>query len=414
MALIVNDKCTGCAACYNICPVTAISIDADSMGFFRAKRDSNICINCGKCDDVCNRRNTIHFIKPSNPFVYAAWSKNTDACKSSNSGAMFYEFATQVIKNEGVVFGAAFDKNLDLQHTYAETLIDVKKLMHSKFVQSYIGDTLIRVKKFLDEDRLVLFVGAPCQIKGLYAYLQQDYENLITAQFPCFGLPPQRFFKDYIKYFTNNNIENISSVLFEVQMDEDVNKRFFVCKMKDGSLISERAVTNKYIKAWNKKLCIDNHCFECKDNLLPFSADIVWGNYWHIGEIESFPVNKIEYENGISMLILNTDKALTLFEQVKPNINYYKRTLKEAITYHYQFQATLATHICTKKQYKSSERLEFMSDYQRLTFVELMNKYFPNKEEMLISVRLASLLSSKITARIWRLIYYLQMVQNKL
>ena len=53
--LLVIDKqnCCGCSACYSICPVNAIVMEADKEGFLYPRVDHNKCIKCFKCLKVC-------------------------------------------------------------------------------------------------------------------------------------------------------------------------------------------------------------------------------------------------------------------------------------------------------------------------------------------------------------------------
>jgi ferredoxin len=49
MAAVVNaEKCTGCEACVDSCPLDAISMK-DSIAFV----DADTCGDCGACIDVC-------------------------------------------------------------------------------------------------------------------------------------------------------------------------------------------------------------------------------------------------------------------------------------------------------------------------------------------------------------------------
>lgn len=47
--MVEKDKCIGCGACMQLCPVGAISFDEDG----KAKIDPNICIKCGTCEASC-------------------------------------------------------------------------------------------------------------------------------------------------------------------------------------------------------------------------------------------------------------------------------------------------------------------------------------------------------------------------
>ena len=50
-----SDKilCCGCAACYSVCPVEAISMKADEKGFWYPQIDEEKCIRCQRCKNVC-------------------------------------------------------------------------------------------------------------------------------------------------------------------------------------------------------------------------------------------------------------------------------------------------------------------------------------------------------------------------
>jgi len=48
VAIITQDKCTGCADCVESCPTEAIVIEAE-----KAKVDEDKCADCGACTDTC-------------------------------------------------------------------------------------------------------------------------------------------------------------------------------------------------------------------------------------------------------------------------------------------------------------------------------------------------------------------------
>jgi len=50
MAYVIDkEKCVGCGACKDACPVDAISSDADGKMVI----DPDKCISCGTCSAVC-------------------------------------------------------------------------------------------------------------------------------------------------------------------------------------------------------------------------------------------------------------------------------------------------------------------------------------------------------------------------
>ena len=142
----VNEKCTGCMACYNACPVGAIEIVQDEKGFYEPKIIKEKCIKCKKCKLVCPEVNPRE--KNDNPTVYAAWAKQKDIRENSTSGGIFSNIATKVLEADGVVFGAMFDENFKVVHSYVTKIENLVRLRGSKYVQSFIGDSLKQVEYY--------------------------------------------------------------------------------------------------------------------------------------------------------------------------------------------------------------------------------------------------------------------------
>ena len=54
-------------------------------------------------------------------------------------------------------------------------------------------------REFLNQGRTVLFTGTPCQIAGLHSFLRRTYENLITMDFLCHGVPSPKVWRMYLE-----------------------------------------------------------------------------------------------------------------------------------------------------------------------------------------------------------------------
>lgn len=52
-----KSECCGCAACFNICPMGAITMKKDEKGFLYPFIDRNQCIGCLQCIKVCPLKN---------------------------------------------------------------------------------------------------------------------------------------------------------------------------------------------------------------------------------------------------------------------------------------------------------------------------------------------------------------------
>ena len=169
--IIEKNKCTGCTACLNICPNKAIEFIEDEEGFKYPKIIQDKCINCGLCKKTCP---ILNYEKRFHLKSYACYNKNIEERLNSSSGGIFILLAKYILKNGGVVFGAAFDQQNNLYHVKVDNMNDVKSLMGSKYLQSDLKGIFAKVKEDLKQQKKVLFTGTPCQVEGLKRFLKKD------------------------------------------------------------------------------------------------------------------------------------------------------------------------------------------------------------------------------------------------
>ena len=106
-----------------------ISMTADSEGFKYPIADPNICISCGKCEQVCpmgaSKQDSLRI-------AYAVRVQRYE--QESSSGGVFSALAERTISEGGVVFGAAYDENLKLRHLKVNDMSMLGYLRGSKYV----------------------------------------------------------------------------------------------------------------------------------------------------------------------------------------------------------------------------------------------------------------------------------------
>ena len=110
--------CSGCSACADVCPVTAISMKADGKGFLYPKIDEEKCIHCGKCDRVCGftPKETTEFELPK---AYGIKHRDEATRLTSRSGAAFIAFSDYVLDQGGVIYGTAMQEDFSTAATEA-------------------------------------------------------------------------------------------------------------------------------------------------------------------------------------------------------------------------------------------------------------------------------------------------------
>ena len=114
------------------------------------------------------------------PRVYACWNKDEEVRFQSASGGVFSALANYILDNDGVVFGAAYNDDMKVEHIGVIRKEELGRLRSSKYVQSDIGYSYVEVQNLLRQNKKVLFSGTPCQVAALHAFLGKDYENLLT------------------------------------------------------------------------------------------------------------------------------------------------------------------------------------------------------------------------------------------
>ena len=311
-----KEKCNGCHACTNICPKNCISMDIDNEGFWYPKVDMNKCIDCNLCEKVCPIIN-IPEREEKETIVYACKNKNDQIRMDSSSGGVFTLLCKEVINNGGVVFGAAFDEKFNVKHSYAETIIDCEKFRGSKYVQSKIGETFKEAKQFLNDGRVVMFSGTPCQIAGLRNYLIKKYDKLILIDIACHGVPSPLVYRKYIDRLQVENDGQVKNISFR-DKSTGWNTYSFNVEFENGNTIKELGSDNIYMKGYLKDIYLRPACYECDFKKPVTSSDITLADYWGVKDKHPDFYN----EKGVSLILVNSTVGKNMFNKISSNIDF--------------------------------------------------------------------------------------------
>ncbi len=312
------NNCCGCSACCDVCPSECIKMIKHNDGFLYPKVDDNKCIDCGMCNKVCPCQHDVS--KKHSKSGYAAFAINPISRKSGSSGGIFGTIAEYVISKDGVVFGAGFDENLQLRQYCASTVTELERMYKSKYLQCNMNDFYKNVKRQLDAGNLVLVCNTPCNISALQNYLKKDYPNLYLLDFVCHGVPSQDFFNKNIKWYKQKKKIDIIEYNFREKTKHASTPHLFKIKYKrNGSVYSK---TDLYIKdpfynAFQKRLSLRESCYNCIYAEERRVSDITLGDFHDIGKI------KKGYDRmaGVSMVLVNSEKGIRLFERIKHELN---------------------------------------------------------------------------------------------
>lgn len=320
-------KCCGCTACKNICPKKAISMQKDDEGFFYPVIDNALCVECGKCQKICEFQNkTVSGKKPL--FTYAAINKNFDTLENSSSGGVFAALAAIVLEKGGIVFGCAWNTEMEPEHICINNPEDMKKLQGSKYVQSNPKNTYTEAKQYLQGGKAVLYTGTPCQIAGLKSYLGKDYENLITADLICHGVPSADFFRGYKNWLEEKLNGKIESFKFRDKSKVGMGCVGKVTLQKNGKRHEEIIAPpfSSYYQFFLQGDIYRKCCYNCKYACSSRQGDFTMGDYWGIEKVHP----EIDDRNGVSVLLVNSEKGLGLIDKLAEYLSLAESTFEKA------------------------------------------------------------------------------------
>ena len=323
VVLYIDKKdCCGCGACMNACPKAAISMQEDEYGFIYPIINQKMCVKCGICKNVCGYQKKPNMEMPR--LVYAVASQNDNLLMKSASGGAFAVLAEMVIRNNGVVYGAALlqsDGKLEPRHIRVDSLDELVRLQGSKYVQSDIGDTYLQAKRDLQAEKVVLFSGTPCQIAGLRKYVTREYSNLITVDIICHGVPNKRLFQDFIDYHGKKIGGRITEFYFRDKSKGQgmVSRCVYIdANQKEREKVQVGGCT-AYIHFFLKSYTYRHNCYTCPFASKKRVGDITVGDFW--GFHEEYPdydeKRGLSNGKGISCMLINTEKGQNLLEICK-------------------------------------------------------------------------------------------------
>lgn len=406
--------CCGCTACEEKCPQHCIYMRDDGEGFRYPVADPSLCIQCGLCEKVCPVLHPQKSIIPDR--AYAAWNRNETVRKESSSGGIFTLLAEQTIATGGIVFGARFDEVWHVVHGYADTKEGIASFKGSKYTQSDMKSNFRDAEQFLKQGRNVLFSGTPCQIAGLKGYLRKDYQNLLTVDFICHGVPSPGLWNKYLKEviasqddagkntvlsslksmseITGINFRDKSAgwkkygfLLFgKSAVRADRNSVLSCYKPSEEVWVKETLDKNAFLKLFLSDICLRPICYACPFRTGRSHSDIKLADFWGIDRL--YP--QLFDDKGVSWVAAMSEKGKEILKTIKDRAMIYPCDFSTSISFNPSFSSSCAPH---------PQRKAFFKNMNRLSVKKLAKKYCSVSLGKRIWIKLKSVIKKMM---IWR------------
>ena len=313
---LAGSKCTGCSSCVLTCPVHAITMKEREDGFFYPDIDRNKCLRCTQCMKACHVLQEPTFNTPL--LCYAAQIKEKRVLIQSTSGGLFFALAQTVLNEHGVVYGCVYDEDYNALIQRAENVEQLLPMHGSKYVWSDPYKSYPAVKRDVEEGRIIMYAGLPCQVAGLERFLKKKYDTLYTMDILCGGAPSPFAFKKYLETLTDTDGRKKLDFQFR---DKDkfgtgVNCTYYV----NGVKHYENYLENSFYFAFSSKSRITwrESCYSCNYKSIRRVSDITIGDYWGVEKYHK----SFNPKDGVSVVLVNTEQGRKLFECVKNTVDF--------------------------------------------------------------------------------------------
>ena len=301
--------------------------------------------------------------------------RSEDVIYASSSGGAFTVLYEYAIANNYSVYGVKFDKNFKVKHSRATTIEECEEFRKSKYVLSDMKLIYYQVESDLRNGKYVLFTGTPCQCEAISNYIQLRHietEKLLLVDLICHGAPNQKIFDEYRLENQNQMKDDWFRFRFRGKYAQNgiVNSRSAELYYKSGKFSYRTIKNDPFLKGYYGRLFYRKSCAEC-----PFAnpkriSDITIGDAWGIESSKS----EWNSSRGVSLVLLNTQKGLTLLSEFQNKMEWVDSDLEWAVKNNSQLGRPTEMHRNRAVFFKYFHELGFQQAVEKAMSVPLWKK----------------------------------------
>ncbi len=231
--------------------------------------------------------------------------------------------------------------------------------MGSKYLQANASLVFPKIKEELTQGKTILFSGSPCQVAGLKEYLVKDYENLITIDFICTGIPSSKVFKEYIRYWENKYNDTFKTIDYRNKQDSWYNYKLKI-EFEHKTRYENRFFSPLILLQYNH-FSLRRSCYNCNFRKGNSPSDIELGDFWNVDLVNKEIYNK----NGVSCVIIKSDKGAQLFNKILNNIKLTQVSEKDLLKVNKSYD-----NFCMDKEKRDNFFNEFINSTDRINIIK--------------------------------------------
>ena len=297
------NECALCGSCADACPTGAITFQKEYLDFCYPAVDAAKCIGCGLCERVCPVLAAGEAAEAPRK-AYAARNPDLAVRRNSSSGGVFWSLARTVLAQGGYVCGAVFDEDFRVHHLVSNSEADVRRMMGSKYAQSDLTGVYKQVRELLRRGETILFTGCPCQVAGLSSFLGKKYDNLITADVICHGVPSSTMLRAYLDHQEKKHRSRITFLRFR-DKKHGWHRSSVRLQFENGREYCVPITADAYMNGFLGGIYLKESCYSCKFKSFRCGSDLTLGDFWGAEAV----CPELDDNTGLSAVIANSSKG---------------------------------------------------------------------------------------------------------
>ena len=289
-----QDRCAGCMACKDMCPVGAIEV-VDGLSTMNACINQDVCTNCGLCERVCPQCTApaVH----QDATWYEGWASD-DVRMGSTSGGAAAAISRAFVQRGGYVYSCLFERGRFVFRC-TNNVDELPRFAGSKYVKSNPSGAYARVRELVSAGNDVLFIGLPCQVAAMRNVVPSKHAaHLFTVDLICHGTPSQKVLQLFLQQSG-------------IQLDalDDIAFRGKPGYSRDGfAKVCPGGARDEYSVAFSKCLSYTQNCYSCAYAQRNRVSDLTLGDSW--GSTQDAGQRR----RGVSLVICSTSAGQRLLD----------------------------------------------------------------------------------------------------
>lgn len=237
--------------------------------------------------------------------AYAGYVEDDRELLSCSSGGMATALARQMIRRGGYVAGVTYSPDFkEAVYAIVHREEELEQFKGSKYCAVTMGTVYADVKALLDDGKSVLFIGLPCGVAGLRAYLKQDYDGLVTAELICHGPTSAKVHRQYVELLESRFGSSLTD--FSVKRKKGAwTPAYLYASFANGAVYERPFYHTEYGYAFSTMA--RKACYSCQFRGNNRTGDLMLGDFWGVAEQDD-----CWNEKGVSCILVHTEKGKQL------------------------------------------------------------------------------------------------------